>query len=305
MNFIKNFLIFLVIFLIAGCAIHYASFRSFGVLIWSLGKDPESGKSSIVRTAIPGRPKVATTPTDDESGGKEKVEDEVPKGDPNKVVLFNGKDLGKWDRTEFGGEAEVFVNEDGALEFGTGAIMTGVHWTEDPPARTNYELTLEAQRIDGNDFFLALTFPVNEDYASFIVGGWGGGIVGISSIDDLDASENETMNIEGFENGVWYKIKIRVTEEKLEAWMDDRQMVDIELEDRKISLRPGDVELCIPLGIANFVTRSQYRNIEWKNVDPSKTEEINEPEPQVQPESQNPSAAPEPATAPDEKGPNK
>lgn len=121
-------------------------------------------------------------------------------------------------------------------------------------------------KLHGNDFFVGLTFPVKKDHASLIVGGWGGGIIGISSIDDLDASENETMNIEGFEVNRWYKIKLRVTDPKIEVWLDDKQFVDLELQDKKISVRPGDIELCIPLGLCSFQTRAQYRNLVWKNI---------------------------------------
>ena len=81
-------------------------------------------------------------------------------------------------------------------------------------------------KLDGNDFFIALTFPVKDSHATFVVGGWGGGVVGISCVDDLNASENETMNIEGFEKDVWYKIRVRVSDDKLQAWIDDDQKVD-------------------------------------------------------------------------------
>jgi hypothetical protein len=192
---------------------------------------------------------------------------EAPKKDPNVVPLFDGKNLGNWKPVPFGGEGEVFVTKDGTLQFDFGAMMTGVVWGgKTPPATSNYEISFEAMKLQGNDFFVGLTFPVKNDHASFIVGGWGGGIIGISSIDDLDASENETMNIEGFEDNRWYKIKLRVTDPKIEAWLDDKQFVDLELQDKKISVRPGDIELCIPLGLCSFQTRAQYRNLVWKNI---------------------------------------
>ena len=74
------------------------------------------------------------------------------------------------------------------------------------------------------------------------------------------------MNIEGFEDNRWYKIKLRVTDPKIEAWLDEKQFVDLELQDKKISVRPGDIELCIPLGLCSFQTRAQYRNLVWKNI---------------------------------------
>jgi hypothetical protein len=158
------------------------------------------------------------------------------------------------------------VNEDGNLEFGFGAVITGVNWGEAPPATSNYELSLEAMKLDGNDFFVALTFPVKESHATFVVGGWGGGVVGISSVDDLNASENETMSIEGFEKDVWYKIRVRVSDDQLQAWINDDEAVTLDLEGRKISLLPGDIELSVPIGIAAYQTRAQYRNLVWRKL---------------------------------------
>ena len=295
----RNSLLIIVIFLIAGFAFHYGMHRKVGFLVWSAQKDGESGKVAIVRTepksplghgeriedvleeSASGTP-AETAGDGDELEGAPVIKDPppapeskkkpAPPKDPNLISLFDGKSLGKWESIEFGGEGEVFVNQFGGLEVEYGAIMTGVRWTGDVPRTSNYEISLDAMLIDGNDFFCGLTFPVKESHASLIVGGWGGGVVGISSVDDLDASENETMNIEAFEEEIWYKIKVKVTDEKLEAWIDDRQMVDLELQDRKISLRYGDIELCAPLGICSYITAAQYRNIQWRNL-PEKVEE--------------------------------
>jgi len=105
--------------------------------------------------------------------------------------LFNGKDLSGWTKTEFGGEGEVQV-KDAKIIVNQGASLSGVHYTNAIPARKDYQITLEAMKIEGDDFFCGLTFPVNDTQCSLILGGWGGGVVGISSIDGMDASENET-----------------------------------------------------------------------------------------------------------------
>jgi hypothetical protein len=278
--------------LVAGNAWHFARHKSIGLFEWSAQSTPDGGRS-IVRTADhaataststaaqqapqPDQPAVpkpeeaapaAPTPPP-AAPAPEKPKGFFAKKDPNLISLFDGKSLGKWKPIEFGGEGEVKVDEEGHLEFDFGAIMTGVNWSEAPPAKSNYEISLEAMKLDGNDFFCALTFPVKESHATLVVGGWGGGIVGVSSVDDLDASENETMNIEGFETNVWYRIKVRVTDAKIQAWIDDRQMVDLEIGDKKISLRPGDIELCVPVGIASFMTRAQYKNLQWRNLTPA------------------------------------
>ena len=74
------------------------------------------------------------------------------------------------------------------------------------------------------------------------------------------------MNIEGFAKDVWYKIRVRVTDDQLQAWIDDDEKVTLDLEGRKISLLPGDIELSVPIGIAAYQTRAQYRNIVWRKL---------------------------------------
>lgn len=60
---------------------------------------------------------------------------EAAKVDPNVIPLFDGKKLGKWKPVQFGGEGEVFVTDDGYLQFDFGALMSGVVWGGETPAR--------------------------------------------------------------------------------------------------------------------------------------------------------------------------
>lgn len=271
MKFIVGSFVFLLVFLVVGVAMHIALYQGPGLFIWSIQEDAANGSSQLVRTSLATPEELVTVPVNTEAlesapAPEIAAKPEVPESDPGVKVLFDGKELGAWQQTRFGGEGEAFVNDEGCLEFGFGAIMTGVHWGGQVPALSNYEISLEAMKLDGNDFFCAVTFPVSNSHASFVMGGWGGGVVGLSSVDDLDASENETMNIEGFEKNKWYAVRIRVTDEKIEAWIDDDQKVDLDLAGRKISLRPGDIELSVPIGIASFQTRSQFRNIVWRDL---------------------------------------
>ncbi len=181
--------------------------------------------------------------------------------------LFDGKSLDGWKKTEFGGEADVEV-KDGRIVMLAGNPMTGITWTREFP-KTNYEVSLEAMRVDGSDFFCGLTFPVGDDPCSFIVGGWGGGVVGLSSIDGSDASENETTRYQEFESGRWHKIRVRVTKDKIQAWLDAQQMVDLELADHRISIRP-EVELSRPLGVSCFSTTAALRDIRVRSLGANK-----------------------------------
>lgn len=178
--------------------------------------------------------------------------------------LFNGKDLTGWEITDFAGRAEPEVKK-GLLYIPAGLALCGVHVSESP-LKMNFELTLEAKKIDGNDFFCCLTFPYRESHCSFVVGGWGGGLVGISNVDGMDASENETADFMNFEKDRWYRISIRVTQEKIEAWIDKTKMVDLKTKDRKISMRFGEIEESIPLGIATWMTSAALRDIRFRNL---------------------------------------
>jgi hypothetical protein len=179
-------------------------------------------------------------------------------------LLFNGKDLGVWHVSDFAGGGEVKV-ESGLLVLGMGGPFTGVGCSN-PPARMNYELALDAMRVSGSDFFCGLTLPVGSNCCSLIVGGWGGGVVGISSLDGYDASENETTKFLDFERGRWYRLRMRVTEKKLEAWLDDRKVVNVATEERRIAVRPGEIETSQPLGIACYSTTAAIRGLRWRAV---------------------------------------
>lgn len=178
--------------------------------------------------------------------------------------LFDGKELGHWKATDFGGQGEVKV-EDGKMILTHGESLTGVTWQGDVPARMNYEIELDAQRVDGSDFFCGLTFPVNKSCASLIVGGWGGGVCGISCLDDNDAARNETTKVLEFKTGKWYHIRLRVIPDKIQAWIADDKIVDVETKDRKISVR-SEVDASQPLGIASYQTTAAIKNIRLRKL---------------------------------------
>jgi hypothetical protein len=142
--------------------------------------------------------------------------------------------------------------------------MTGVTYTGKIP-KNNYELLIEASRLDGLDFFAATTFPVGEGFASFIPGGWAGGVTGISSINGLDASENETTKFRPYEDKTWYKFRIRVTDAKLLVWVDDKLQIDVDRKDKKFTTR-GEVDLSKPLGIATWNTKGAIKTIKIRQL---------------------------------------
>lgn len=179
--------------------------------------------------------------------------------------MFDGESLRGWRETLFAGRGEIECKS-GLLILEMGNPFTGVNWTSEFP-KLNYEVALEAMRVMGSDFFCGLTVPVGDSFCSLIMGGWGGSLVGVSSLDSLDASENETTKYMNFETGRWYRVRLRVTTARIECWLDDEKIIDVVTTERKISLRPGEIEMSKPFGLASWQTMAAMRHIQWRAVE--------------------------------------
>lgn len=184
--------------------------------------------------------------------------------------LFDGKTLIGWKDSGFAGAGEVtvepnFKGQGPVIRIDAGQSLSGLTFTNAVP-KTNFEITLEALKVQGNDFFIGLTFPVGEAHATLVLGGWGGATTGISSIDGLDASENDTTKFLGYEKDKWFRIRMKVTPAKLETWINDEKVVDQDLKDRRISMRFGEIESSVPLGIATYQTTTVVRSVQIKSV---------------------------------------
>ncbi|MCO8124859.1 DUF1080 domain-containing protein [Stieleria sp. TO1_6] len=185
-----------------------------------------------------------------------------------------------WTACQFGGDGEIQI-KDGVITMEYGDPLTGVKWdgpfVGDPAAkadlskdkkptpkalpRDNYELRWECRRDQGFDFMCAFTFPVGKDHVSLVMGGWGGGVTGISSVDGRDASDNETTMFKAFENDTWYKARVRVDSKNITAWIDDTELFAQPRQDHTFDIR-FEMDPCTPLGIANFESTSKIRNIQ-------------------------------------------
>ena len=178
--------------------------------------------------------------------------------------LLDGKSLAGWRETEFGGRGEVECRSN-IVVLHVGDPFTGISYTNTFP-QMDYEIALDAMRVSGSDFFCGLTFPVSNSFCSLIAGGWGGSLLGLSSIDGMDASENETTKYMSFEQGKWYRFRIRVTKDRLEAWLDKEKLIDVVTKDRRVSLRAGEIEMSKPLGICSWETTGAIRDVKVRPV---------------------------------------
>ena len=157
------------------------------------------------------------------------------------------------------------ANEHGpTLQISRGKPGSGVNY-RGPVPRMNYAISAEARRTEGDDFFYGLTFPINDQHASLIVGGWGGGVWGVSNLDGLSAVENETTGYREFTLGQWYKIVLRVTPSRVTVDLDDENIIDFGTQEHQYSVWPEQATM-IPLGIATWKTSAEVRQLTLERV---------------------------------------
>ncbi len=178
--------------------------------------------------------------------------------------LLKPDSLDGWKLTNFGGEGVATVDGD-ELRLERGNPLTGITLERDDFPREDYELRWQAQRIDGSDFFAGVTFPVGKEYLTFICGGWGGGLVGLSSINGNDASENETASYMQFKNKKWYSFRVRVDATQVTVWIDDEQKIQVERGKKKFSLR-AEVLKSRPLGYCGFQSDVLVKGWEYRTL---------------------------------------
>jgi hypothetical protein len=180
--------------------------------------------------------------------------------------------LAAWEKTDVNGAGPLVV-EKHQIRLGVGAPMTCMKfsaWAEAKLPTIDYVIEMEARRVEGNDFFSALTFPVGEltRCVSFINGGWGGSITGLSNIDSQTAAENRTASEQRYTQGQWHHFRIEVRANEIAVRMDQRIIIRTALEGHLIDVRPGDIESCKPFGLASYESTGEIRRLDVSRLPP-------------------------------------
>ncbi|MBL8889963.1 MAG: DUF1080 domain-containing protein [Planctomycetaceae bacterium] len=194
---------------------------------------------------------------------------QLPAAEPAGVWLFHGDSLGPWqvaNKSYFDKHGPVAWN-DGVLSLPAGSPGTGVVADFAVPTN-NYEIHFEARRTGGDDFFCGLTFPFNDQHGTLILGGWGGGTVGISNVNGFSAVENASTRNMAFEEGRWYKFRLRVTPVEVTLWVDDKSLFVLDTEEVKFSIW-WEQKPMLPLGLASWRTSAEFRQLRLVPIEAS------------------------------------
>ena len=234
------------------------------------------------------------------------------------TLLFDGKTLDDWSVPQWEEDKKVEIvgssdsdsadkaDKTGAyIVVGGNDLASGIKYNK-PFPKSNYEILYQAKRVKGYDFFGTITFPVKESHCSFVTGGWSGSVIGLSSINGYDASENETTGFYAFKDKQWYQIRVCVTDDCIRVWLwpvDDDGNPDIkkdtgspsaasskaeaalqlEIEQPKVDLTLADdkristrleVTPFRPLGISTWNTVGHLRDIKFRELSPQEVERI-------------------------------
>ncbi|HLU38130.1 MAG TPA: DUF1080 domain-containing protein [Planctomycetota bacterium] len=165
----------------------------------------------------------------------------------------------------FGGEGRIERTGD-ALVLHAGNPLTGVRCDLPDLPRDDYELSLEATRVRGGDFFCALTFPYRDAHCTLVVGGWGGALVGLSCLDGEDAAHNDTTTYFAFDDGRPYRVTLRVGGGRIRASIDGTRVVDAEVAGRQVSVR-ADLAATVPLAVCSYATTARIRDVRLRRTD--------------------------------------
>lgn len=173
--------------------------------------------------------------------------------------IFDGKSLDGWRHADKG-NATV---ENGQIILDTSEGACTIVASRDLP-KTNYELSLVAKRFSGTDF-CSTTFAVGDRECTLIVGGYGGEIVGLGTLDGRRADNNETTHRIRFENNHWYTVRMRVTAELIRVWLDDEELIDLPMAGRTIAPHVANLA---PLGVYAWQGKSAIRSIRLRQRKP-------------------------------------
>ena len=75
------------------------------------------------------------------------------------------------------------------------------------------------------------------------------------------------MTVRDFDQGKWYKLRLLVTDNRFQAFVEEKKIVNVGIKGRKIGMRFGEIEESVPLGLSTFRTTAEYKNIKIRHLE--------------------------------------
>ncbi|MBI9016357.1 MAG: DUF1080 domain-containing protein [Phycisphaerae bacterium] len=178
--------------------------------------------------------------------------------------IYNSVNGGLWGDLIWNRSFEITDNEGGIWaiegdELVQSSLSTDVHLKFGDTLWNDFELTLEAKKIEGSEGFLILfRAPDSENFYWFNIGGWGNTQHAIQK--EVNGNRSTiTSHITGSINtDQWYNIRILCEGNNFKAYLDDVKIFDYTDIDNPISA--GAV------GVGTWSTKARFRNIQVKNL---------------------------------------
>ncbi len=176
------------------------------------------------------------------------------------ISLFDGKTLGQWKPSAFGGQGDVEV-ADGEIVLSFGSEMTGITWSGAAP-KMNYELEHRGPANRRDRLLLWTDVPSRRSSVQLHRWRLGGGVVGLSSLDGKDAARNNTTKYMAFQKAL---VRDPHPCHRRQDRSLDRQREDgRRRHDRQEDFDSARGRSLAPLGISSYATTAGLRNLRWR-----------------------------------------
>ncbi|NQT53548.1 DUF1080 domain-containing protein, partial [bacterium] len=193
--------------------------------------------------------------------------------------LFDGRTLGDWQPVgSLGSKATV---QDGSIVLDSLPGWNAAHWRTDVP-RENYEFAYETMRKSGSGDFGTLAFAIGgATHCMLHIGAGDGRTIGLSLVDNRDYRSNGTARKLDLCNGRWYSVQLQVTEDRVRAWIDGRQVVDQPREGHRFAPKSHISRRIKAFGLCSLKSVAAVRNIRLRRLKAGQVAEAPAPPPPV------------------------
>jgi alpha-N-arabinofuranosidase len=171
--------------------------------------------------------------------------------------IYNGGDNGLWGEMVWNRSFEYVGNDTGKWSLNNGvlaqtAMADGPRTTFGDERWHDYEFTIEARKVSGNEGFLILVRATDESTIWANLGGWNNSG---HQLQNVGAPRNADFDrrVQGsIETNRWYKIRVRAEGTRIQTWLDDQLVLT--------STVPAGFDHPGAVGVGSWQTAVEYRN---------------------------------------------